>query len=81
MNFLVGMFPLFVFFFIVIPMFFRVVKEYERAIIFRLGRLIPAKGPGLIFVLPIIDKVMKVNMRLITLDVPPQDVIKKIMYL
>ena len=55
----------------------RVLKEYERGVIFRLGRLIDTKGPGLILLIPIIDKMQKVSLRLIVLDVPPQDVITK----
>jgi len=56
----------------------KVLKEYERAVIFRLGRLIKEpKGPGLIFIFWPIDRVEKVSLRLVTLDVPPQDVITK----
>lgn len=55
----------------------RVLNEYERGVIFRLGRVIPPKGPGLIIVLPIIDKLVKVDLRIVTLDVPHQDVITK----
>jgi len=55
----------------------RVLKEYERGVIFRLGRLIGEKGPGLILLIPIIDKMVKVSLRLVTLDVPPQDVITR----
>lgn len=53
----------------------RVLNEYERAVIFRLGRVIPAKGPGLIILIPVIDKMVKVSLRIHTLDVPKQDVI------
>jgi regulator of protease activity HflC (stomatin/prohibitin superfamily) len=53
----------------------RVVREYERAVIFRLGRLIGAKGPGLIFLIPILDKAVKVDLRVVTLDVPKQNII------
>ncbi len=53
----------------------KILKEYERGVIFRLGRLIPVKGPGLIILIPIIDKMVKVSLRTITMDVPPQDVI------
>jgi regulator of protease activity HflC (stomatin/prohibitin superfamily) len=53
----------------------KVLNEYERGVIFRLGRLIPAKGPGIIFIIPLVDKLQRVNLRLITMDVPPQDVI------
>ena len=55
----------------------KVLKEYERAVIFRLGRLIGAKGPGLIILIPIIDKMVRVDLRVITYDIPPQDVITK----
>jgi regulator of protease activity HflC (stomatin/prohibitin superfamily) len=56
---------------------FRVLNEYERAVIFRLGRLIKCKGPGLIIVLPMIDRVVKVSLRTIVMNVPPQDVITR----
>lgn len=55
----------------------RVLKEYERGVIFRLGRLIGAKGPGIIFLIPIVDKMQRVDLRTITFDVPPQDVITR----
>ena len=55
----------------------RVLKEYERGVVFRLGRLVAAKGPGLILLVPIIDKMEKVSLRVIAFDVPPQDVITK----
>jgi regulator of protease activity HflC (stomatin/prohibitin superfamily) len=55
----------------------RVLNEYERGVIFRLGRLVGAKGPGLILLIPIVDKMVKVSLRTVVLDVPPQDVITK----
>ncbi len=55
----------------------RILREYERGVIFRLGRLIPTKGPGLIFLIPIVDRIVRVSLRVVTLDVPPQDVITK----
>jgi regulator of protease activity HflC (stomatin/prohibitin superfamily) len=55
----------------------RILNEYERGVIFRLGRIIATKGPGLIILIPIIDRMVKVDMRIITMDVPPQDVITK----
>jgi SPFH domain, Band 7 family protein len=55
----------------------RIVPEYERAVIFRLGRVIGAKGPGLFILIPIIDKMVKVDLRTVTLDVPTQDIITK----
>ncbi len=55
----------------------RVLKEYERGTIFRLGRVIGAKGPGLIILIPVVDKMVKVSLRLIAMDVEPQDVITR----
>ncbi len=55
----------------------RVLNEYERAVIFRLGRYYRTKGPGLIIVIPIIDRPVRISLRLVTMDVPPQDVITK----
>ena len=55
----------------------RILNEYERGVIFRLGRVIKAKGPGLIILIPVIDKMLKVSMRLIAMDVDPQDVITR----
>ncbi|SFN00020.1 slipin family protein [Thermodesulforhabdus norvegica] len=55
----------------------KVLKEYERGVIFRLGRVIGAKGPGLIILIPVIDRMQKVSLRLITMDVAPQDVITR----
>lgn len=55
----------------------RVLQEYERGVIFRLGRLTGAKGPGLIFVIPGIDRMVRVSLRIITTDVPPQDVVTR----
>jgi regulator of protease activity HflC (stomatin/prohibitin superfamily) len=55
----------------------RVLNEYERGVIFRLGRVIDTKGPGLIILIPVVDRMVKVDMRTITMDVPPQDVITR----
>ena len=55
----------------------KILNEYERGFIFRLGRLISSKGPGIIFLIPLIDKMKRVSLRLITLDIPPQDVITR----
>ncbi|MBI5739677.1 MAG: slipin family protein [Nitrospirae bacterium] len=55
----------------------KVLREYERGVVFRLGRIIPIKGPGLVIIWPIIDKLVKVSLRTITMDVPSQDVITK----
>ena len=55
----------------------KVVNEYERGVIFRLGRVMGPKGPGLFFIIPVIDKMLKVNLQTVTADIPPQDVITK----
>lgn len=55
----------------------RILREYERGVIFRLGRLVGSKGPGLILLIPLVDKMVKVSLRTIVLDVPPQDVITR----
>ena len=55
----------------------RILREYERGVIFRLGRLIAQKGPGLILLIPIIDRMVRVDLRTVTLTVPPQEVISK----
>jgi regulator of protease activity HflC (stomatin/prohibitin superfamily) len=55
----------------------KIVDEYERGVIFRLGRVIGAKGPGLFFIIPIVDRMVKVNLQTVTADIPPQDVITK----
>ncbi len=55
----------------------RILREYERGVIFRLGRLVGAKGPGLILLIPVIDKMVKVSLRVVTMDVPEQDIITR----
>jgi len=66
-----------VFLLIILPMAIKIVQEYERGVIFRLGRLTGAKGPGIFFIIPFIDRMVKVDLRIVTLDVPPQDIITK----
>ncbi|MFL5890297.1 MAG: slipin family protein, partial [Solirubrobacteraceae bacterium] len=55
----------------------RVLREYERAVVFRLGRLIGRRGPGLIFLIPFVDRMVRVSLRTVTLSIPPQDVITR----
>jgi len=62
---------------IVGPMAIKIVAEYERGVIFRLGRLVGAKGPGLFFIIPFVDRMVKVDLRVVTMDVPSQEVITK----
>jgi regulator of protease activity HflC (stomatin/prohibitin superfamily) len=62
---------------VLLAMSVRIVPEYERGVIFRLGRIIGAKGPGLFFLIPVVDRMVRVSLRTTTMDIPPQDVITK----
>lgn len=66
-----------IFLLIILASAIRILREYERGVIFRLGRLIAVKGPGLILLIPIIDRMVKVSLRTVVMDVPSQDVITK----
>ncbi|MCA1990207.1 MAG: SPFH domain-containing protein [Desulfarculus sp.] len=77
LGFIGGLFPVVVLVALFLFAALKVLKEYERGVIFRLGRVIKAKGPGLIILIPIIDRMVKVSLRLVTMDVPPQDVITR----
>ena len=61
----------------VLPQAVRILREYERGVIFRLGKLQGAKGPGLIFLIPIVDKMVRMDLRVVTIDVPKQEVMTK----
>jgi len=63
--------------FLILSMAIKIVAEYERGVIFRLGRLIGAKGPGLFLIIPFVDRMFKVDLRVVTMDVPSQEVITK----
>ena len=63
--------------FMILSMAIKIVAEYERGVIFRLGRLIGAKGPGLFLIIPFVDRMTKVDLRVVTMDVPSQEVITK----
>lgn len=65
------------FVFLILASAIKIMNEYERAVVFRLGRLIGFKGPGLIILIPFIDRMVRVSLRIIAMDVPPQDVITK----
>ena len=73
----IGLLPVIVLVILFLALALKVLREYERGVIFRLGRAIGAKGPGLIILIPIIDRMVKVSLRLVTMDVPPQDVITR----
>ncbi|HTN69564.1 MAG TPA: slipin family protein [Methylomirabilota bacterium] len=55
----------------------KIIKEYERGVIFRLGRMVSPRGPGIIYVIPVIEKMLRIDLRTVTMDVPPQDVITR----
>jgi regulator of protease activity HflC (stomatin/prohibitin superfamily) len=75
-------FPVYIIIIIIFAIFIlssaiKILREYERGVIFRLGRIINTKGPGIIFLIPIIDRMVKISLRIVVLDVPPQDIITK----
>jgi regulator of protease activity HflC (stomatin/prohibitin superfamily) len=61
----------------ILPQSIRILREYERGVIFRLGKLIGAKGPGLIFLIPVVDRMVKMDLRVVTIDVPKQEIMTK----
>ncbi len=62
---------------VVLPQMIRILREYERGVIFRLGKLLGAKGPGLILLIPVVDRMVKMDLRVITIDVPKQEVMTR----
>jgi regulator of protease activity HflC (stomatin/prohibitin superfamily) len=77
MNFLPWIITIIVLASIVLPQAIRILREYERGVIFRLGRLRGAKGPGLILLIPIVDRMVKMDLRVVTIDVPKQEVMTR----
>lgn len=71
------LFPILLILFIFAASAIKIVREYERLVVFRLGRLIGEKGPGIVFVIPIVDRTLRISLRIITLDVPTQEVITR----
>jgi regulator of protease activity HflC (stomatin/prohibitin superfamily) len=78
---LVGLFswlvPVFIAGSILLPAMIRILREYERGVIFRLGKLLGAKGPGLVFLIPLVDRMVKMDLRVVTIDVPKQEVMTR----
>jgi regulator of protease activity HflC (stomatin/prohibitin superfamily) len=62
---------------VVLPQMIRILREYERGVIFRLGKLLGAKGPGLILLIPIVDRMVKIDLRVVTIEVPKQEVMTR----
>ena len=81
MAFITGISPaiffLIVFLIIIATASIKILREYERGVIFRLGRLIGAKGPGVIFIIPGVDKLLRISLRTVALEIPPQEVITR----
>jgi regulator of protease activity HflC (stomatin/prohibitin superfamily) len=69
--------PIIILIIIVLPQAVRILREYERGVIFRLGKLLGAKGPGLIFLIPIVDRMVRMDLRVVTIDVPRQEVMTR----
>jgi regulator of protease activity HflC (stomatin/prohibitin superfamily) len=69
--------PLIIIVVVVLPQAVRILREYERGVIFRLGKLIGSKGPGLVLLIPFVDKMVKMDLRVVTIDVPQQEVMTK----
>ena len=75
-----GIGPLATFFIIVIAFIIsgiKILKEYERAVVFRLGRMVGSRGPGMVYIIPAVEKMVKMDLRTVTMDIPPQDVITR----
>src|SRR5204863_4361986 len=60
-----------------LPQALRILREYERGVVFRLGKLLDAKGPGLIFLIPVVDRMVKMDLRVVTIDVPKQEIMTR----
>ena len=69
--------PVFIVLVIILPQAVRILREYERGVVFRLGKLQDAKGPGVVFLIPIIDKIVRMDLRVVTIDVAKQEVMTK----
>ena len=69
--------PLFILAVIILPQMIRILREYERGVIFRLGKLVAAKGPGLIFLIPIVDRMVRIDLRVVTINVERQEIMTR----
>jgi len=74
---LVWLIPIFLLAVIILPQMIRILREYERGVIFRLGKLLGTKGPGLIFLIPIVDRMVKMDLRVVTIDVARQELMTR----
>ncbi len=76
-NFMVWLVPAVIILSIILPSAMRILREYERAVVFRLGKLIGAKGPGLVFLIPVVDRMVRMDLRVITINVAKQEVMTR----
>ena len=76
-NLLVWLIPLGFLALILLPSAVRILREYERGVIFRLGKLVRAKGPGVVLLIPIVDRMVRMDLRVVTIDVPRQEVMTR----
>ena len=76
-NFMVWLVPALILLFIIAPSALRILREYERAVVFRLGKLLGAKGPGLVFLIPVVDRMVRMDLRVITINVAKQEVMTR----
>src|SRR5580693_1217292 len=76
-NFLVWLVPVFIILTLILPAAMRILREYERAVVFRLGKLIGAKGPGLVFLIPVVDRMVRMDLRVITISVAKQEIMTR----
>jgi regulator of protease activity HflC (stomatin/prohibitin superfamily) len=74
---LVWLLPIILLAVIILPQMIRILREYERGVIFRLGKLLGTKGPGLIFLIPIVDRMVRMDLRVVTIDVARQEVMTR----
>src|SRR5213594_4582277 len=76
-NLTAWMVPIFILAAIVLPSAVRILREYERGVVFRLGKLLRAKGPGLVLLIPVVDRMVRMDLRVVTIDVPKQEVMTR----
>jgi len=76
-KYLVWLVPAFIILSVILPSAMRILREYERAVVFRLGKLIGAKGPGLVFLIPVVDRMVRIDLRVITINVAKQEVMTR----
>src|ERR1700747_434168 len=74
---LIWLLPIILLAVIILPQMIRILREYQRGVIFRLGKLLGTKGPGLIFLIPIVDRMVRMDLRVVTIDVPRQEVMTR----